>query len=45
MARDGLRTLVVAGKTLTQDQYQDFAVSVKNKFVLIHHSKTLEQTL
>lgn len=26
MARDGLRTLVVAKKILTEDQYQDFEV-------------------
>ena len=28
MAREGLRTLVVAKKTLTEDQYQDFEVHV-----------------
>ena len=27
MAREGLRTLVVAKKVLTEDQYQDFEVS------------------
>ena len=27
MAREGLRTLVVAKKTLTEDQYSDFEVS------------------
>lgn len=27
MARDGLRTLVVAKKILTEEQYQDFEVS------------------
>lgn len=26
MAREGLRTLVVAKKVLTEDQYQDFEV-------------------
>lgn len=28
MAREGLRTLVVAKKTLTEEQYMDFEVSV-----------------
>lgn len=27
MAREGLRTLVVAKRTLTEEQYQDFEVS------------------
>lgn len=27
MAREGMRTLVVAKKVLTEEQYQDFAVS------------------
>ncbi len=27
MAREGLRTLVVAKKTLSQEQYQDFEVN------------------
>ena len=30
MAREGLRTLVVAKKTLTEDQYSDFEVSKDN---------------
>lgn len=28
MAREGLRTLVVAKKTLTEEQYLDFEVSI-----------------
>jgi phospholipid-translocating ATPase len=28
MAREGLRTLVVAKKTLTEEQYMDFEVSI-----------------
>jgi len=30
MAREGLRTLVVGKKTLTEDQYQDFEVGNYN---------------
>lgn len=30
MAREGLRVLVVAKKSLTEEQYQDFEVSLQN---------------
>ncbi len=32
LAREGLRTLVVAKKTLTEEQYQDFEVSSGSKW-------------
>lgn len=32
MARDGLRTLVVAKKILTEEQYQDFEVNFNKIF-------------
>lgn len=33
MARDGLRTLVVAKKVLTEEQYVDFEVSLYQLFI------------
>lgn len=37
MAREGLRTLVVAKKVLTEEQYIDFEVSVKKDSLLLIH--------
>ena len=34
MAREGLRTLVVAKRTLTEEQYQDFEVSCRQSLPL-----------
>jgi len=34
MAREGLRVLVVSKKSLTEEQYQDFEVSIQNKLML-----------
>lgn len=36
MAREGLRTLVVAKKVLTEDQYQDFEVCVYGSVQSLH---------
>ena len=36
MAREGLRTLVVAKKVLTEDQYQDFEVCVYASMQYLH---------
>ena len=42
MAREGLRTLVVAKKTLTLEQYQDFEVNIqKHAFLFFSHSLSL----
>ncbi|NXC84162.1 ATP9A ATPase, partial [Cercotrichas coryphoeus] len=35
MAREGLRVLVVAKKSLTEEQYQDFEVTYKNHYITI----------
>lgn len=44
MAREGLRVLVVAKKSLTEEQYQDFEVSFYLFFFPLFLNKQFKQT-